>query len=228
MGAIQVAIDGPVGSGKTTVAQALARRLGFLYLDTGAMYRAVGLASLRAAVDPHDEGAVAGLVRRGKLEVTLDPEAPLGFAIALDGEPLGEELYAPEVAAAASAVAQHPSVRTLLVEHQRAVADENPVVMAGRDIGTVVLPDASLKVFLTASVDARLARRLAQFREQGRVVDESTVRGEIEERDRLDRTRSAGPLREAPGALVIDSSALTVDEVVARIAGAIERIRAAR
>jgi len=221
MGATQIAIDGPVGSGKTTVALELARELGFVYLDTGAMYRAVGLAALQTGTDPANEAAVLAVARAHPPEVTLDSQAPLGFCIALDGRTLGDELYAPDVATAAAAVAQHPGVRALMVERQRAIADERPVVMAGRDIGTVVLPNATLKVFLDASVEARVERRLLQFREQGRAVDPLVLKGEIEERDRLDRSRAVGPLRRAPGALVIDSSALSVQQVVASIRAAI-------
>ncbi|HTV75132.1 MAG TPA: (d)CMP kinase [Candidatus Acidoferrales bacterium] len=212
-----IAIDGPVGSGKTTVARELAQRLGVLYLDTGAMYRAVALSALRAGVDPTDEEAVLGLVRRQPVHVTLDRLAPLGFRVFGGTHEFGEELYGNDVSPVASLVAAHPGVRAEMVQRQRAIAREGPVVMAGRDIGTVVLPHAPLKIFLTASVEARVQRRLAELQAQGVVVDGQTLHAQVVERDRLDATRPVAPLRPASDAVEIDSSDLTVEDVVERI-----------
>ncbi|HEY0798275.1 MAG TPA: (d)CMP kinase [Candidatus Baltobacteraceae bacterium] len=213
-----IAIDGPVGSGKTTVARELAARLGILYLDTGAMYRAVALCALTAGVDPADEKAVLACVRLQPVHVTLDAAAPLGFRIYAGEHEFGEELYGNDVSPVASIVAAHPGVRSELVQRQRAIAAEGPVVMAGRDIGTVVLPDAPLKIFLTATVDARVERRLAELLAQGVRVDAPTLREQIIERDGLDASRPVSPLCAADDAIEIDSSDLSVGEVVERIA----------
>jgi cytidylate kinase len=213
-----VAIDGPAGSGKTTVARALARRLGVLYLDTGAMYRAVAYTTERAGVDAADAGAVLALARRCPVRVVLDAGSPLGFRIFAGDVELGDELYGNDVSRIVSAVSAQPAIRALMVERQRAIAAEGPVIMAGRDIGTVVLPDAPHKIFLTAGVEERVARRLAELARHGTLIDPATLRSEIEERDRLDQTRAVAPLRPAPDAVVVDSSGMSIAAVVERIA----------
>lgn len=212
-----IAIDGPVGSGKTTVAHDLARRLGILYLDTGAMYRAVALIALRAGVDTSDEQALIALVREHPVHVGADESAPLGFRIYAGEDELGEGLYDNDVSNQASVVAAHPSIREELVARQREIAQGGPVVMAGRDIGTVVMPDAGLKIFLTASVDARVQRRLTELAEQGAHIDPSVLRAQVIERDRLDANRAISPLRAAADAIEIDSSAMSVPEVIEHI-----------
>jgi cytidylate kinase len=224
-GFAHIAIDGPAGSGKTTVAHALARRLGVLYLDTGAMYRAVALLSLRAEVDPHDEAAVLALARERPIRVVVDESSPLGFRVFAGDHEFGSELYGNDVSRVVSLVSAYAGVRDLMVERQRAIAAEGPVIMAGRDIGTVVLPTAALKIFLTASVDERVERRLAELAARGTRVSRPDLRAEIEERDRLDATRAVAPLRPAADALEIDSSGATVDEVVDRIAELARAIR---
>jgi len=213
-----VAIDGPAGSGKTTVARLLARRLHLLYLDTGAMYRAVALLALRSGADPGDAAAITALAQEQPIRVVHDAGSPDGFHVFAGDERLGNELYGNDVSRVVSAVAAHQAVRDLLVERQRAIAAEGPVIMAGRDIGTVVLPDAPLKIFLTASADARVRRRLAELAERGTSVDHATLRAQIEERDGLDSGRAIAPLRPAADAIEIDSSELTPAEVVERIA----------
>jgi cytidylate kinase len=218
-----VAIDGPVASGKTTVARALARRLGILYLDTGAMYRGLAAMALAQGTDVTDEAALLELARRYPMTVTLDGGAPLGLRIFAGAREFGAELFSSDVNAVVSAVARHAGVRTEMVARQREIAQDGPVVMAGRDIGTVVLPDAPVKVFLTATVDARVRRRLAELGAAGTKVDPNVLRVQIAERDRLDRTREISPLHAAADAVTIDSSELTVDEVVARIAALAER-----
>jgi len=226
-GRANVAIDGPVGSGKTTVARALARRLDLLYLDTGAMYRAVALIVRAAGVAPSDGEAVAALVRAHPLHVRLDEDAAHGFHIVADGREFGRELYGNEVSPIAAAVAAHVAVRTELTRRQREIAAAGSVVMAGRDIGTVVLPDAPHKIFLTASVDARVRRRAAELARDGVAIDPAELREQIVARDRSDETRPVAPLRTAPGAVVVDSSDLTIEDVVARIAALVEASTAA-
>jgi cytidylate kinase len=223
-----IAIDGPAGSGKTTVAHALARRLGVLYLDTGAMYRAVALLALARSVDPRDEAAVLALARDRPVRVVPDAEAARGFRVFAGGEPLGDELYGNDVSRIVSIVSAYPGVRDLMVERQRAIAAEGPVIMAGRDIGTVVLPAAPVKIFLTASVDERVERRLAELAARGTRVTRADLRAEIEERDRLDATRETAPLRPAADAVRIDSSGFSVEEVVDRVAEIVRRTAAAR
>ena len=218
-GFAHVAIDGPAGSGKTTVARALARRLGILYLDTGAMYRAVAWLALAGGLEPADEMALARAVERHPIAVVPDGSTDAGFAIEAGGRSLDErELATPEVTRIVSAVAMHPRIRAALVARQRAIASAGAVVMAGRDIGTVVLPDAPFKVFLTASVDERVARRLAELEAAGANVARADLRREIEERDRLDASRAVSPLRPAADAVTIDSTGSSVADVVDRIA----------
>ena len=218
MALAHVAIDGPAGSGKTTVAHALARRLGILYLDTGAMYRAVALGVLRASVDPADRARVLALARAEPVHAEVDPAVPLGFRIFAGPRELGDELYGNDVSQIVSIVASQPEIRSYLVDRQRAIAAERAVIMAGRDIGTVVLPEAPFKFFLTASVAERVERRLAELAERGTIVERATLHDEIVERDRLDRERAISPLRPAADAIEIDSTGLSVGAVVERIA----------
>jgi len=218
-GFAHVAIDGPAGSGKTTVAQALARRLGVLYLDTGAMYRAVAVVALQARVDPADAAAVEALARAEPVRAEPDPHSATGFRIFAGAREFGSELYANDVSQVVSVVAAHPALRSLLVERQRAIAAQRAVIMAGRDIGTIVLPDASLKIFLTASVGERVERRLLELAARGTVVDRATLHAEILGRDALDTSRPISPLRPAHDAVEIDSTGLSVEAVVAKIAG---------
>jgi cytidylate kinase len=215
---LQIAIDGPAASGKTTVARLVAERLGVLYLDTGAMYRALAYAALRTQTDLDNENALVRLCAQHRIAVTLDRNAPLGFRIfAGERELTQSDLESSEVTSVVSTIAAHPRVREAMVLEQRRIAQAGPVVMAGRDIGTVVLPDAQVKIYLTASVEARVARRRAQLEEAGVDVSTHELTKEIEERDRLDETRASSPLRKAADALVIDSSGLSIDDVVSMI-----------
>jgi cytidylate kinase len=223
MTGLQVAIDGPAASGKTTVARATAKRLGVLYLDTGAMYRALAYLALHTGTDVDNGAALARLVQASPVEVRIDESAPLGFRITAGGEELDERALASgEVTAIVSAVAAHAAVRAEMVRAQRRIAQDAPVVMAGRDIGTVVLPDAPVKIFLTASVDARIARRRLQLERGGVDVDVRRLGKDLEERDRLDRTRAISPLVPAKDAYVIDSSEIdaahVIDEICAIVA----------
>ncbi len=209
---LRIAIDGPVASGKSTVAARLAQRLGCPFLDTGALYRAVALGALRRGLRPEDPAVcdVADAVR-------VEPGEgcnPWQARIRLDGTTVGEDLFSPEVSRVVSAIAALPDVRRRLLPVQRKFADGRNVVMAGRDIGTVVLPDARPKFFLTASLPARAERRWRELRAQGAAVTREAVESEIAVRDRRDATRSVSPLRPAPDALIVDTSEMTADEVV--------------
>jgi len=212
---INVAIDGPAGAGKSTVARMVAETLGFLYVDTGAMYRAIAWKSLKERLDPDDAEAVSALVRRLCLQV--EPAEGGGLRVLVDGEDVGDRLRLPEVTERVSRIARHPDVRSLLVFLQRELARAGGVVMDGRDIGTVVLPNAEVKVFLTASPRARAERR---FREWKRLVPGATleqIEEEIRQRDRLDSERELSPLMPAPDAVVLDSTHLDAKQVAERI-----------
>jgi cytidylate kinase len=217
-GHVQVAIDGPVASGKTTVARATAQRLHVLYLDTGAMYRALASLALRTGTDVDNGAALARLMTTAPIEVDLDESAALGFRIVAGARELDEAaLLSHEVTAIVSVVAAQAEVRSEMVRAQRRIAELGPVVMAGRDIGTVVLPNAPVKIYLTASVPARIARRRAQLERAGVDVDAHRLAEEIEERDRLDQTRAISPLAPAPDAHIIDSSEIDAEGVVDQI-----------
>jgi CMP/dCMP kinase len=211
---IQVAIDGPVASGKSTVARALADRLGFVFLDTGALYRAVAYLALDRGVTPDDEPGVERLVAAHMPEVVIEEKAPLTYRIRIDGRLLGQELFALPVSHAVSPIAAMPGVRRRLVAAQRTFADGRDVVMAGRDIGTVVLPDANVKFYLTATIEARVDRRLRELIALGVTIDRDALHDEIVARDRRDSQRAVSPLVKAPDAIEIDTSDLSVPAVV--------------
>jgi cytidylate kinase len=217
-----VAIDGPVASGKTVNAKALSAETGHLYLDTGAMYRAVAYLALTNGVDLDNESALVAMLKNHTIAIAADPDTTSGYRVIIDGRDTGDRLFDPDVASVVSTVAALAGIRHELVDRQRAIAAQGPVVMAGRDIGTVVLPDARYKFFLTASVDERARRRQAEFRERGLDVPFDEVRAQIVERDRLDSTRAVSPLRAAPDAITIDSTDLQPAEVVARMRAAMD------
>jgi cytidylate kinase len=221
-----VAIDGPVASGKTVSAKTLASAIGHLYLDTGAMYRSVAYLALQNAVDLDNESGLLAMLAHHRIAIEADPERGAGYRVLIDGRDMHDRLFDPDVAAAVSSVAALAGVRAELVERQRAIAQSGPVVMAGRDIGTVVLPDARHKFFLTASVDERARRRQAEFHERGLDVPFEEVRAQIAERDRLDTTRAVSPLRAAADAITIDSTNLDPADVVARMRAEMTTARA--
>jgi cytidylate kinase len=205
-----VAVDGPSGSGKSTVSRRLAQAMGARYLDTGAMYRAVTWAVLRDGVDPDDPDAVAKVAASIELEVAADPAHP---HVTVDGIGIDRAIRGHDVTAAVSAIAAVPAIRTMLVSEQRAIIGAaGRIVVEGRDIGTVVAPDAHLKVYLTASVDERARRRSTEV-----AANLAATAADLTRRDRLDSTRTADPLRQANDAVVLDTTALGIDEVVARL-----------
>jgi len=203
---VVVAIDGPAGAGKSTIARRLAERLGFTYIDTGAMYRAVALWALRQNVDPTDMHRMEQLALAAEIE--LQPGR-----IRLNGEDVTEAIRSPEVSSGASKIAVIAGVRRRMVDKQRSIGERASVVMEGRDIGTVVFPDADVKIFLDAQPPERVRRRLLEVRAKGEQVAESTLALEMEERDRRDSTRRDAPLVQAPDAIYLDSTALSIDEV---------------
>ncbi len=208
---IRVAIDGPSGVGKSTVARELARRLDLQYLDTGAMYRAVGVVARRRGIDLEDEAALAELTESLRFSFPAGRGEP---RTVVDGEDLSAAIRTPAASMDASAVSRLPSVRRALVALQRRLAADGGVVMEGRDIGTVVMPDAEVKVFLDADVLERGRRRHRDLQARGEDVDLDRVVRDVERRDHQDRTRAASPLRPAEGAVVVDTTSLAVDQVV--------------
>ncbi|MFX3681210.1 MAG: (d)CMP kinase [Candidatus Hopanoidivoransaceae bacterium] len=210
-----IAIDGPAGSGKSTVAKAVAERLELPYLDTGAMYRAVAFAVMRAGGDPADEELAANTARSMELEVGLD-------RVMVNGTDATVEIRGPEVTRSVSLVAANPAVRVELVSRQREWAERRGGgVLEGRDIGTVVFPDAELKVYLTADPDERARRRAKEVTD----LDYETVAADLARRDTLDSTREIDPLSEAPDAVLVDTTGLGIDEVVTEIARLLEEKR---
>lgn len=225
-----IAIDGPAGSGKSTIACELSRRLGFEKLDTGAMYRAVAFTALDRGIDLDDEAAVDALA--SAITIRFTPGESSG-SITVDGRDVSREIRTPLVDANVSKVSAYPGVRTAMLEPQRALAQNHDVVAEGRDIGTVVFPDAEVKVFLTADPRVRAQRRVLQ-RHGGDVADARVLESEvaetlasIERRDALDASRDVAPLVAAPDAVQIDSTAFTIDEVTDQIADLVAQKRGA-
>ncbi|MFC2085836.1 (d)CMP kinase [Bacteroidota bacterium] len=213
-----IAIDGPAGSGKSSTARAVGRELGFLYLDTGAMYRAIGLAFRRSGSNTSRE-SISSLV--DNTTISLDV-TDAGYRVSLDGEDVTELIRTPEASESASVVAKLPAIRAAMVEKQRAIAasaNQNfgGVVLEGRDIGTVVFPEAELKIFLDADISVRANRRGLDLADSG--VNTDSIRDQIERRDTADQTRDIAPLKAAPDAIRIDTTDLTFDEQVSQIVG---------
>ena len=207
---ISVAIDGPSGAGKSTLAKAVAAELGYLYVDTGAIYRTIGYYAWANRLDPHDGAALAAVLPDLRIEMRYGEDGLQHML--LNGEDVTAQIRLPEISMYASAVSAHPEVRAYLLEMQRELARTNNVIMDGRDIGTVVLPDAQVKVFLTASPEARARRRMLELEQRGTPQPFEQILTDIQERDWNDSHRAAAPLRQAEDAVLLDTTELTFQE----------------
>ncbi len=222
MSSYKIAIDGPAGAGKSTIAKVAAAQISFVYIDTGAMFRAVGLAALRAGIDPNCAEKIEELLP----SVTVDiSHGENGQEIFLNGENVSKEIRMPEVSVAASDVSKIPCVRQKLLELQRSIAEKTDVIMDGRDIGTVVLPNANLKIFLTASVDERAMRRYKELVEKGVECSFDEVKKDMQYRDKNDSEREIAPLKPAEDSVVVDTTGNTLEESVKLILGLIKERR---
>ncbi len=210
-----IAIDGPVGAGKSTVAKLVAQKLGYLYVDTGAMYRAVALKALRLGMDINDPIVMAMLAEA--TDIQLQQQDDGSVRVFLDGEDVTEAIRTPEVSEASSIVSAHEGVRKVLAERQKAMAELGGVVMEGRDIQTVIAPDAEVKIFLTASLEERAKRRWLELQQKGVSVIYEEVLQEVKERDERDKSRAIAPLKKAPDAVEIDTTKMTPEEVADKI-----------
>ena len=211
---LTIAIDGPAASGKSTTAKLLARKLGLTPIDTGAMYRAVTLKVLRLGISPEDEAKVVEIAKNTDIWQECNDGVLKTY---MDGEDVSEEIRTPEVSKYVSVVAKYPGVRKHLVEIQRKLAKQGGVVVEGRDIGTYVLPDADIKVFMKASLEERVRRRLAELKAKGVKVSAEEIRKELETRDRIDSSRAFAPLKPAEDAFVLDTTNLTIEQQVEKI-----------
>lgn len=216
-----IAIDGPSGAGKSSLARAAAAQFGFIYVDTGAIYRTVGLAAYRRGLDRHDENAVKAMLPELKIEMRYNEAGEQRMF--LNGDDVSAEIREPEISICASDVSALPAVRAFLLEMQRHMAREHSVIMDGRDIGTVVLPQAELKIFLTASAKARAARRLLELRRKGIESSFEEVLRDIEYRDEQDTARAAAPLKKADDAVLVDTSDIDFEQSLALLCGIIEK-----
>jgi cytidylate kinase len=217
-----IAIDGPSGAGKSTVARRLAERLGYIYIDTGAMYRAIGWKAKREGIDPADEAKLADLCGRTEVTIKKDNSDP---RFSVNGIDVTGEIRTPEMGMMASAVSKSRVVRARLLTLQRELGRGGGVVMDGRDIGTVVFPDADVKFYLEASAGERGKRRYLELKAKGMDVDRARITKEIEERDRQDSGRALAPLKKADDALLIDSSAMSIDDVLDRMLSEIKKVK---
>lgn len=220
---LNVAMDGPVGAGKSTIADEVARRLGILHLDTGAMYRALGLAAIRQGIDMQDEDAVTALCRQADITVRYEDG---GQRTLVDGEDVTAHLRTQEVSMAASAVSRYRGVRQAMVALQQKLAATTDMLVDGRDIGTVVLPQATIKIYLTASAEERARRRWVQLQEKGAADTFEQVLEELRQRDWQDMHREVDPLRQAEDAVLVDSTGLQFEQTVEKILSLVEAKRA--
>ena len=218
---LTIAIDGPSGAGKSTIADIVCQKLNILHLDTGAMYRAVGLCALQLGIDPREEEAVSLMCQEGKVLVDVKYQDGKQLTL-LNGTDVSSLIRTQEVGGAASAVSRYVPVRSMLVKRQQEMAASQPMLLDGRDIGTVVLPDATVKIFLTASAEERARRRMLQLQEKGESASFEEVLAEVNARDLQDTTRELTPLRQAEDAILVDSSNFTFDETVQAILNIVE------
>lgn len=218
-----IAIDGPAGAGKSTIAKAIARKLGFIYVDTGAMYRAMALHFLRQDMDGHDRQAIAA--QCPAIEVSLGYDDEGTQQVFLNGENVSSLIREEEVGKMASVTSAIPEVRAALLDLQRNMAKKADVLMDGRDIGTHVLPDASLKIYLTASADVRAARRYKELLEKGKDCDLDQIREDIIQRDKQDSEREIAPLRQAEDAILVDSSEMSIEQVIDTVVECFDQVK---
>ena len=211
---MKIAIDGPAGAGKSSIAREVAKQLGLVYVDTGAMYRAVAVYAILNGIEIKEENFTEDVLDKIDIEIAYDEN---GQRIYLCGVDVSERIREADASIGASDVARIPAVRLKLVELQRKLSEKTSVIMDGRDIGTYVLPDAQVKIFLTASVDVRARRRLLELENKGIVADFESVKKDIEYRDKNDSEREFAPLRQAEDAVVVDTSDLTISQVIDRI-----------
>ncbi|MBN2304903.1 MAG: (d)CMP kinase [Anaerolineae bacterium] len=210
-----IAVDGPAGSGKSAVSFAVAKRIGYLFVDTGAFYRAVTLLALEENIDVHNAEAVTTLARRAQLDMTPDLAADgRQYTLLADGRDITLDIHAPQVDANVSAVAANPGVRAALLDAQRSIAARGNVIMAGRDIATVVLPDADIKIYIDASLDQRAERRYQQRLKNGEPADLDEIREGLRKRDETDSQRDVAPLLRTPDAVYLDTSDLTLEQAI--------------
>lgn len=209
-----VAIDGPAGSGKSTVARMLAQRLRFTHIDTGALYRGVAYLAVQKKANLEDESAVVNSVQGAQLEFRITPE---GNTLHINGENVGRKIRSEEISRASSKVSAYPGVRNVLLGLQRDLGKSGGVVLEGRDIGTVVFPQAEVKVFLTASIEARAERRALELSAKGELVNLDRVQAEMAQRDKQDSERAVAPLKQAPDAVLVDTSAMSIESVLDRL-----------
>lgn len=211
---MNVAIDGPAGAGKSTIARAAAKKLGFIYVDTGALYRAVGVYSLRNGLDTENPETVEGTLPHIQVELQFQDGVQ---HVLLNGEDVSEEIRTPQASMAASAVSAVPAVRRFLFDLQREIAAKNDCIMDGRDIGTVVLPQAEVKIFLTASPETRAMRRFKELQEKGAPDTYEAVLADLKQRDYNDAHRAVAPLKPAEDSVLVDTSALTLSQSVEKV-----------
>ncbi|MCM8816674.1 MAG: (d)CMP kinase [Candidatus Omnitrophica bacterium] len=209
-----IAIDGPAGAGKSTVAKMVAEKLGFLYVDTGAMYRALTFKALKQKLDLKNKKELIDMAKKSTIELL---QVKGSYKVFLDGQDVTEEIRTEEISKNSHFVACIPEIRELLWNIQRSYREHNDIVMEGRDIGTIVFPDAQLKIFLDASIEERTKRRHSQLKQQGIDIDIETLRQEIIKRDEKDRKRDIAPLKKHPNAIVIDTTNMTIEEEVTLI-----------
>lgn len=214
-----ITIDGPAASGKSTIAAILAGKLNFLYLDTGVMYRTATLAAIEAGIDLTNEGEVADLARKIEVRIIPASEETDGrqYTVLLNGEDVTWDIRSPLVDATVSLISSYPSVRQEMVKRQRQIGQQGQVIMVGRDIGTVVMPDAPLKLYITASPDERARRRWHDRQDQGHANDYDAILADVNRRDRIDSNRRVSPLRPAKDAIIIDSTGRSVEQIVEQI-----------
>lgn len=210
---IRVAIDGPAGAGKSTVSREVARQLGFVYLDSGAMYRAVAYAALSRGIALDDANALTAIAN--EIQITFDQAVPP--TVFLNGSDVTSDIRTPEIGTAASMVSQVPGVRVAMVRQQQSLGSVDSIVMEGRDIGTVVFPDAEIKIYLTATVSERAKRRAGELSEAGQMVNLADIECQISERDYRDMHRDDSPLRVATGAWELNTDGISIDDVIAMI-----------